>query len=84
MRVPGEIETFRYVAFEITDAGEVVQMFAPRRAENRDHAIRAARVLAQTYAGAAAWRVRGNADGHGGEPEMLFSQGTIGSLEDAP
>ena len=76
--MPGEIETFRYVAFEITDAGEVLQMFAPRRAENRDHAIRAAMVLAETYAGAAAWRV------HGDEPEVLFSQGAVGSLEDAP
>ena len=76
--MPGEIETFRYVAFEITDAGEVLQMFAPRRAENRDHAIRAAMVLAETYAGAAAWRMHGD----GGQPEVLFSRGAIGSLDE--
>ncbi len=73
-----EIETFRYVAFEITDIGDVVQMFAPRRAENRDHAIRAATVLADTYAGAAAWRVRAGVEA----VEILFSRGAIGSLDD--
>ncbi len=65
-----------YIAF-VAEDGDVIPAFLPRRAENRDHAIRAARALAATYAGAMAWSVEHGADGIA----VLFSQGMLGDID---
>ena len=72
----GDGAAYFYIAF-VAEDGDVMPAFLPRRAENRDHALRAARALAATYAGAMAWSAKSGGEGI----EVLFSQGVIGDIE---
>lgn len=74
----GDGVAYFYIAFVAENEG-VIAAFLPRRAENRDHAVRAARVLAASYAGAMAWSVDSSAGKAG--IHVLFSQGAVGDID---
>jgi hypothetical protein len=79
--MPGTFTTVYLVAFDLDDRDQAIQAIAPRAAASEVSAIEEAGDLARRHAGVVVWR-RDNDPvvGEEGEPEVVFSVGTVGDF----
>jgi hypothetical protein len=79
--MPGTFATVYLVAFDLDDRNQAVQAFAPRAVADEASAIQEAGVLARRHTGVVVWRRDNNpVIGEEGDPELVFSVGTVGDF----
>lgn len=82
LAIPKKTSLIVVLAFVRDEEGELRAAFEPREMQSEDRAIREARMLATTYAGAIAWSRPARPDiGEFGEPVVLFQYGDVPDME---
>ncbi|MGF9565982.1 hypothetical protein AAIH70_20960 [Neorhizobium sp. BT27B] len=79
--MPGAYKSLFVVAFDLDRTGQAVPAFEPRQAPDDETAIAQARRLAESHAGAVAWKREAKpVVGEEGEPVVIWQAGSLGDF----